>query len=427
MNAYAQKSKDELNGQLTALLSEYEVFKNEGHSLDISRGKPCKEQLDLSVGMMDTLSSKSSLNAQNGFDCRNYGIIDGIEEAKELFSQLFDVAKSEIVIGGNSSLGMMYDAMIRAILFGVSEDAKPWGEQGEVKFVCPSPGYDRHFHLCEELGIKMIPVGMDENGPDMDAVRKIVESDESVKGMWCVPKFSNPTGVVYSDEVVRAIAALKPAAKDFRVFWDNAYAVHDLYERVELLSLLDECKKAGNADMVYMFGSTSKVSFAGSGIAILAASEANIAHAKSHMKFQTIGSDKLNQLRHVRFFKNTDGVYAHMKKHAQVIGTKFDIVDDILTERVGKSELAEWIKPKGGYFISLDVKYGSAKKVVGMMKDAGIMITPAGVTFPYGDDPRDSNIRIAPTFTGNDALSLAMKTLCLCINIVSIEDALKGK
>ena len=419
---YLSFTKDEAVKELAALEKKYNELKSKGLSLDMSRGKPGKAQLDITMGMMDTLSSDDACCAENGFDLRNYGILDGITEAKKLFADLLGLKMERIIVAGNSSLNLMYDTVARAMLYGVT-GSTPWSKLDKVKFLCPAPGYDRHFAICESLGIEMITVPMTQNGPDMDIVEKLVSEDEGIKGIWCVPKYSNPGGIVYSDETVKRFASLKPAAEDFRIFWDNAYAVHDfdVENPVELLNIFDEAEKYNNVNMIYYFASTSKISFPGSGVAIMAASEENIAQIKSVMTVQTIGFDKLNMLRHVKYFKNANGMLEHMKKHAEIIKPKFDIVLDTLGRELGDTGIASWNEPRGGYFISLDVTKGCAKRVHKLVSELGVTLTPAGATFPYGNDPDDSNIRIAPTFPPNDELKAASEILCLCVKIASLE------
>ncbi len=415
-------NKDQLNEMKAKLTEEYVSFKNKGLKLDMSRGKPSSAQLDLSMGMMDCLSSITPLKAADGTDCRNYGVLDGIAEAKEMFSQMIDVGTDEIIIGGNSSLNIMYDVIFKAMLLGVYGGSKPWGKYDEVKFLCPVPGYDRHFAICESLGIKMINVPLNSDGPDMDMVEKLVASDETIKGIWCVPMYSNPDGVTYSDEVVKRFANFIPKADDFRIFWDNAYAIHHLTDTPDkLLNIFEECKKAGNPDMVYIFGSTSKVSLAGSGIAMLGASKANIDYIKKQLTIQTIGSDKINQLRHVKFFKDFDGILAQMEKHKAIIAPKFEAVLKKLDEEIAPLDIASWHKPNGGYFISFNTMDGCAKRVIQLCKEAGVVLTPAGATFPYGKDPFDKNIRIAPTFPPVSELETAMELFCICVKLASVE------
>jgi len=396
----------------------YNEIKARNLSLDMSRGKPGSDVLNLVNGML-TLPLDDYKSA-NGADCRNYGVLDGLPETKRLFMPMLGVNENELIIGGNSSLQMMYDTVIRGIVLGVSADTKPWGKG--AKFLCPVPGYDRHFAVCESLGIEMINISTDKNGPDMDEVEKIVSEDEAVKGIWCVPMYSNPTGIVYSDEVVRRFARLKPKADNFRIFWDNAYCVHHLTDSPpSLLNILTECKNAGNPDMVYEFASTSKISFPGSGICVLAASAANADYIRKCMSFQTIGSDKLNQLRHVRFFGDFEGIKSHMRAVQKILKPKFDAVIDIFEKEL--SGYGSWFKPDGGYFISFNAPAGTAKRVVQLCKEAGVVLTGAGATYPYGKDPDDKNIRIAPTFPSIDELKAAMEVFCVSVKLAAEENS----
>lgn len=416
-----------LESCLEKLQKRYDDFRAQGLKLDMARGRPCSEQLDLSMGLFDCLG-KDDYKASNGVDCRNYGVLDGIPEAKELFSKLLGVSPKEVIIGGNSSLNMMYDAIARAWSHGVYGSDVPWGKLPKVKFLCPCPGYDRHFAITEHFGIEMIIVDMKEDGPDMDAVERLTAEDDSIKGIWCVPMYSNPDGITYSDEVVDRFARLKPKAKDFRIFWDNAYAVHHLTDNPDRLkNILEACKEAGNPDMVFIFTSTSKITFPGSGIAVMAASENNIKHILSQIQYQTIGADKLNQLRHVRFLKNMENIEQHMKKHAAILKPKFDAVLDIMESELGGKNIAWWNKPRGGYFISLNTLDGCAKAVVAMAAEAGVTLTKAGATYPYGKDPRDRNIRIAPTCPPIEELKKAIEILCVCVQIVSARKLLEQK
>ena len=425
MKTYQEMSKEELTQELTALKAEYEKIKGMGLALDMSRGKPGADQLDLSMGMLDVLDSKTALKSENGTDLRNYGVLDGIPEAKKLMADVIGTKPENVIVYGNSSLNIMYDQVARAEMFGICGNT-PWCKLDKVKFLCPVPGYDRHFAITETFGIEMINIPMTENGPDMDLVEKYVNNDETVKGIWCVPKYSNPQGVVYSDETVRRFAALKPAAADFRIFWDNAYVVHHLYkeDQAQILDILEECKKAGNPDMVFEFCSTSKVSFPGSGIAAVAASKANLEDFRSYMQIQTIGHDKLNQLRHVKFFKNIDGLHEHMRKHAAILRPKFEMVLNTLDRELGGLGIGEWTKPHGGYFISFDSMEGCAKAIVAKAKEAGVVLTGAGATYPYGKDPKDSNIRIAPSFPTPEDLGKAAEVFVLCVKLTSVEKLL---
>ena len=425
MQSYQEMSKEELLQEKAELKAAYQKYAQSGLKLDMSRGKPSVDQLNLSMGMMDVLNSSTDLKCETGVDCRNYGVFDGIPEAKRLLGAMSEVDPQKIIIYGNSSLSIMFDAIARCMSHGVLGHT-PWSKLEKVKFLCPVPGYDRHFTMTEFFGIEMIHVPMHSTGPDMDMVEKLVSEDEFIKGIWCVPKYSNPQGITYSDETVRRFARLQPAAKDFRIFWDNAYSIHHLYEDDQdfLIEILGECEQAGNPDMVYKFTSTSKVSFPGSGIAAVAASEANLEDFRNYMKMQTIGHDKLNQLRHVRFFKDLDGLHAHMRKHADIIRPKFELVIRKLEESLGGLGIGSWTKPKGGYFISFDSMEGCAKSVAKKAKEAGVVLTPVGATFPYGKDPKDSNIRIAPTFPTIEELAMATDVFILSVKLASVEKLL---
>ncbi len=398
----------------------YDEFVSLGLNLDMSRGKPNKEQLDISDGMFDEIYRSKGIIGSN--DYRNYGILDGIPEAKKIFADLSGVTESQIIIMGNSSLNIMYDTVQRAMQFGVLGGV-PFNKQGKIKWICPVPGYDRHFSVTEVFGIEMINVPMKSDGPDMDMIEELVK-DESVKGVWCVPKYSNPQGIVYSDEVVERFAALKPAAKDFRIYWDNAYMIHYITEDVPLLNIFDAAKKYGNEDLIYMFGSTSKMTFAGAGVAWICASENNIADIKKYMGYQTIGFNKLNQLAHVLFFKSADGIREHMKKHAEMIRPRFDLVLNILDEELGG--LCEWVKPAGGYFIGIDLPDFTAKRAVALSKAAGVTMTGAGATYPYKKDPRDRNVRIAPTYPSEEELAAAMRVFCCSVKLAWAEKILNA-
>ena len=407
------------------LLLEYEGFKKKKLKLDMSRGKPCPEQLDLTNGLLSSLDG--NYLAEDGTDCRNYGGVEGLPEARRLFAACLGVQPEEIMVNGNSSLALMHDLIARAMLFGVDDQERPWGER-PVKFLCPSPGYDRHFALCELFKIEMIPIPMQQDGPAMEEVEELVAHDESIKGIWCVPMYSNPTGVTYSDEVVTRLATMKTKASDFRIFWDNAYALHHLTDQPDrLLNILQACKEANNPDRVYIFSSTSKISYAGAGVAMLASSVKNIRRLAKLMSFQTIGPNKLNQLCHVRFFKDVANIQAHMKKHAALLRPKFDLVLEILQTELGNKNIATWTKPNGGYFISLNTLEGCAKKVVRLAAEAGVIFTKAGATFPYGYDPRDQNIRIAPTYPPLHELKLAMELFTICLQLASIEKILNDR
>ena len=425
MTAYKDLSREELLELKKELEVEFEDVKGKGLKLDMSRGKPSKAQLDLSMGMMDVLNGDSDLVCEEGVDCRNYGVIDGIKEAKQLFADMMEVPKDNIIIFGNSSLNVMYDTVARAMTHGIM-GSTPWAKLDKVKFLCPVPGYDRHFKITEHFGIEMINIPMTQDGPDMDLVAQYVENDPSVKGIWCVPKYSNPQGITYSDETVHRFATLNPAAEDFRIFWDNAYGIHHLYEDKQdyLIEILMECKKEGHPDMVYKFGSTSKISFPGSGIAAIAASDNNLNELRQMMSIQTIGHDKLNQLRHVRYFKDIHGMVEHMKKHADILRPKFETVLNVLETELGGLEIGSWIAPRGGYFISFDSMEGCAKAIVAKAKEAGLIMTGAGATFPYGKDPKDSNIRIAPSFPTPEELAVAAQVFVLSVKLVSIDKLL---
>ena len=425
MKAYKNLSKAELETLQKELQAKYDTIKASGISLDMSRGKPGADQLDLSAPMLDVLNSASDFKSSKGIDVRNYGELDGIPEAKQLFSELMDAPTDHIIVYGNSSLNVMYDLVARAMLHGIGGNT-PWCKQDKIKFLCPVPGYDRHFAITEHFGIEMINIPMSESGPDMDMVEQYVNNDETVKGIWCVPKYSNPQGFTYSDETVKRFANLKPAAKDFRIFWDNAYVIHHLYDdkQDEILDIISECEKAGNPDMVFEFASTSKVSFPGSGIAALASSEANLADIKKSLTIQTIGYDKLNQLRHVRYFKDINGLKEHMRKHAEQMRPKFEAVLEVLNTELGGLGIGSWYAPRGGYFISFDAMEGCAKEIVAKCKEAGVKLTNAGATFPYGKDPKDSNIRIAPSFPTPEEMAQAADLFVLCVKLVSVEKLL---
>lgn len=428
MKSYRELNRDELMKLEKELSGLYEDAKGKGLNLDMSRGKPSVAQLDATMDIFDALTSKSVLKTSDGVDCRNYGILDGIPEAKELMGDMMGVPAENVIIYGNASLTIMYDTISRSMTHGVM-GSTPWCKLDKVKFLCPVPGYDRHFGITEHFGIEMINIPMTQDGPDMDMVEELVSTDASIKGIWCVPKYSNPQGISYSDETVRRFAALTPAAEDFRIFWDNAYAIHDLYEDVndEILEILSECEKAGNPDMVYEFCSTSKVSFSGAGVAAVASSKANIDFIKKSLTYQTIGFDKINQLRHVWYFKNIDGMKEHMKKHAALMRPKFEAVLSVLEKELAGLEIGTWTKPHGGYFISFDAMEGCAKEIVAKCKEAGVVLTGAGATFPYGIDPKDSNIRIAPSFPTPEEMAMATDLFVLCVKLVSVRKLLASK
>ena len=425
MKRYADMTAEELAEELKGLKQEYHRIQGMDLHLDMSRGKPCKEQLDLSMGLMDVLDSGSDLTCEDGTDCRNYGQLTGIDEARVLLGDMMENNPNDIIIYGNSSLNVMYDTVSRAYTHGIMGNT-PWCKLDRVRFLCPSPGYDRHFAITEYFGIEMIPVPMTPTGPRMDIVETLVSQDESIKGIWCVPKYSNPQGYSYSDETVRRFARLKPAARDFRIFWDNAYGMHHLYDDHQdyLIEILAECKRAGNPDLVYKFSSTSKITFPGSGIAALATSPNNMEDIRVQLKHQTIGHDKVNQLRHVRFFRDIHGMVEHMRRHADILRPKFEMVESILDEELGGLDVGTWTKPLGGYFMSFESLPGCAKAIVARCKKAGVVLTPAGAAWPYGKDPQDTNIRIAPTFPSMADLENAAKLFALCVRLVSAEKLL---
>ncbi|MBE6837062.1 MAG: aminotransferase [Ruminococcus sp.] len=421
-----EMTKEELVAFKNEVKKEYEAFKSRGLSLDMSRGKPAANQLDTAMGLLDAVNSTSCLSDGNGVDCRNYGGLDGIGEAKKLFSQMIGVSEKEVIVAGNSSLNLMYDTIMKNMFFGVNEEATPWGKQGNLKWLCPCPGYDRHFAITEGFGIEMINIPMNSDGPDMDMIEKLVSEDASIKGIWCVPMYSNPTGITFSDEVVKRFASLQPKASDFRIFWDNAYCVHHLSDdRDYLLPILEEAKKHGNEDMIYIFGSTSKVSFAGAGVAVMGASEKNIAYYKKLMNIQTIGYDKINMLRHVRFFKDFEGLEAQMKTLAELINPKFETVLDALEKELSPLGIGSWHKPKGGYFISFMAPKGCAKRIAQLCKEGGVVLTGAGATYPYGKDPDDKNLRIAPTYPPVEELKLAAELFCISTKLAAVEKLLE--
>jgi len=428
MKPYREMNRTELETELKQLKKEYHDFQKMDIHLDMSRGKPCREQLDLSMGMMDVLSSESEMNCEDGTDCRNYGVLTGIDEAKELLSDMMENNPANIIIFGNSSLNVMYDCIARSYTHGVMGNT-PWCKLDKVKWLCPVPGYDRHFAITEFFGIEMINVPMTPTGPDMDMVEKLVAEDDAIKGIWCVPKYSNPQGYSYSDLTVRRFARLKPAAPDFRIYWDNAYGIHHLYDTDQdyLIEILAECKRAGNPDLVYKFSSTSKITFPGSGIAAMATSLNNMEDITNQLKIQTIGHDKVNQLRHVRFFGDIHGMMEHMRKQADIIRPKFEMVEETFEKKLGGLEVGTWTKPNGGYFISFEAMPGCAKAIVKRCGKAGVKLTPAGAAFPYHQDPNDSNIRIAPTYPSVEDLQVAADLFTLSVKIVSIEKLLESK
>ena len=427
MKSYKEMNKEELVSLKAELEKQFEEAKGKGLKLDMSRGKQSTAQLDMTMGVIGTLDPDSELRTLDGVDCRNYGLLEGIPEARHLLGDMMGVPAENVLVFGNSSLSIMYDAVSHAMIHGVM-GSTPWCKLDKVKFLCPVPGYDRHFKITEYFGIEMINIPMTAEGPDMDLVEKYVNSDPAVKGIWCVPKYSNPSGVSYSDEVVRRFANLKPAAEDFRIYWDNAYAIHHLYDdkQDEILEILSECEKAGNPDIVYEFCSTSKVTFAGGGIAGLASSLANVEAIKKSMTIRTIGYDKINQLRHAKYFNDKAGLLEHMKKHAEIIRPKFEAVLNVLNKEIGGLGIGEWTKPVGGYFISFDAMEGCAKAIVAKCKEAGVVLTGAGATFPYGKDPKDSNIRIAPTFPTPEEMAAATDLFVLCVKLVSVNKLLEA-
>ena len=423
MKNYSELSKEELSKLKLELEKELVDLKSLNLSLDMSRGKPCKEQLDLSMDLMSVLDKNSNLICKDGTDCRNYGQLGGIVEARELLATFMENKVENILIYGNSSLNVMYTMVMQAWVFGIMGHT-PWSKLPKVKFLCPVPGYDRHFAICEEFGIEMINVPMSETGPDMDMVEKLVSDDESIKGIWCVPKYSNPDGYTYSDDTVRRFARLKPRAEDFRIFWDNAYTVHHLYEEKEkrdyIIEILGECEKVGNPDIVYKFASTSKICFPGSGVASLAASDNNIKDIKKHLKIQTIGYDKVNELRHVHYFKNLYGIKSHMMEHAKILRPKFELVLDTFEKEFSGFDMIKWTKPRGGYFVSFYGMKGTAKEIVAKCKELGLKLTDAGASFPYHKDPDDSNIRIAPSYPSLDELKIALKVFVAVAKYVTL-------
>lgn len=426
MTSYKKMTKEELTELSKQLNKEYSEAKAKGLTLDMSRGKPAASQLDLSDRLLDVMTGTSDFKTENGMDVRNYGALDGIPEAKKLLADLMQVDAANVFVGGNSSLNLMYILVSNAMSLGILGNT-PWGKLEKVKFLCPAPGYDRHFAITELFGIEMITIPMSEEGPDMDMVEQYVNHDETIKGIWCVPKYSNPQGYTYSDGTVKRFAALKPAAKDFRIFWDNAYAIHDLYDKGDnLLEIFAECKKNGNENLVYEFCSTSKITFAGAGIAGMAASEENMAEIKKIMGIQTIGYDKINQLAHVRYFKDAAGVCEYMKKHADMLRPKFEAVLNTFERELSGLEIGEWTKPNGGYFISFESLEGCAKAIVAKCKEAGVTLTGAGATYPYKNDPKDSNIRIAPSFPTEEEMKLAAELFVLCVKLVSVEKLLEN-
>lgn len=424
---YSSMTSEQLVALKSELTLKFNEYKNDGVKLDMARGKPGADQLAITNEMLTVVSDSEDCLLSNGTDCRNYGGLDGLPECRELFAKTFGIKAENIIIGGNSSLNMMFDTIARAFSFGFCDSVRPWSKEEKIKFLCPVPGYDRHFAICELFGIEMINIPLGSDGPDVNLIKEYVENDDAVKGMWCVPKYSNPSGIVYSDEVIRAIASLKPKATDFRLFWDNAYAIHDLYDEIKILDILSECEKAGNPDMPIMFASTSKVTFPGAGVAFLASSIKNINQFKSIMTIQTIGPDKINQLRHLKYFKDENGIFNHMKVHADILRPKFEAVLNTLQKELGDAGIASWTSPKGGYFISFDSLNGCASKIYNKCIEAGLTLTNVGATFPYGKDPDDSNIRIAPSFPSVEQLTAAVERFVVCVKLVSIDKILSER
>lgn len=423
---YQEWSRQKLEEERTQLLAKYEECKAKGLKLDMSRGKPSAEQLDLTLGLLDCVNSETGASAKDNSDTRNYGFLEGLPEARTLMATLVDAEPEEVLVGGSSSLNLMYDTIARGFTHGFIDSPKPWGKEEHIKFLCVCPGYDRHFAITEFFGFELVGVDMTSDGADMDEVERLVAEDASIKGIWCVPKYSNPSGECYSDETVRRLARMKTAAVDFKIMWDNAYCVHDLYEGEDyaLLNLLEECKQAGNPNRAIVFVSTSKISFPGAGVSAMGASKEQIAFIKKQMSIQTICWDKINMLRHVRYYKNMDGIKAHMKLQAPMIIPKFDAVLSAFEQELADTGIASWTKPRGGYFISFTALDGCAKRIVTLCKEAGVTLTPAGASYPYGKDPRDNNIRIAPTYPPMEELLGALTVFCIVTKLVSIEKIL---
>ncbi len=421
---YGLLSRQELEQEKQKVQQQYDAFKAQGLKLNMARGKPSPEQLNLSMDMLNVLTSDSDMIASTGDDLRNYGMPEGVPELREILAQMMQVRPENVIIGGNSSLNMMFDFISCGMTHGFS-GCKPWGKQEKIKFLCPSPGYDRHFAITEYFGFELILVPMVDGGPDMDLVERLVTGDDTVKGMWCVPKYSNPLGITYSDDTVRRIAALKPAAPDFRVMWDNAYCVHDLTDTPDvLLDLYAECEKTGNTELPVFFCSTSKITFPGAGIAAMAAGEKTYQDFRKHLSFQTIGPDKLNQMRHLLYLRDLDGIHAQMKRHKEIIAPKFQVVLDTLGSELGDKNIAAWTNPNGGYFVSVDVMEGCAKRVVQLCKEAGVVLTGAGAAFPYGKDPKDTNIRVAPTYPSLEEMKKAIAVFCVSTRLAALEKLL---
>lgn len=416
-------SKEQLSARESELCRQYEGYKARGLKLDMSRGKPGPEQLDLTMELLGSVDTRSGCRAQDGADTRNYGLLEGIPEARKLFGDILGMEPDNVVVGGNSSLNMMYDYIAAAYAHGVC-GGEPWCRQGQIKFLCPAPGYDRHFAVTEFFGFELLTVAMTPDGPDMDQVERLA-ADPLVKGIWCVPMYSNPDGITYSDETVRRLASMRTGAPDFRIMWDNAYCLHHLTDTPDhLLNIYEELKTCGNEDRVVMFCSTSKISFPGAGVAAMAASPSNIADIRRRLSIQTIGYDKINMLRHTRFFQNIDGLREHMELHRAILRPKFDLVLAALEQQLGGKGVARWHRPNGGYFISVNVMDGCAKETIRLLKEAGVVMTSAGATYPYGRDPRDANIRIAPTFPPLGELETAMELFCVCAELACVRKLL---
>ena len=424
MTSYTSMNAAELREELSSLMQLYADYQEMKLSLNMSRGRPAKEQMELAQGMLSCLTPED-MTLENGTDVRNYGVLEGIPEARKLMGDLMGLRSEEVIVCGSSSLNIMYDLVSHAYTHGVCGGSKPWSQAEHPKFLCPVPGYDRHFAITEYFGIDMIQIPMTKDGPDMDLIESYVSTDPSVKGIWCVPKYSNPQGITYSDEVVRRMARLKPAADDFRIFWDNAYCIHDFDENGDqLASIMAYAREFGHEDMVYQFASTSKVTFPGAGIAAFASSKNNVEHMLRLLGVQTIGYDKINQLRHIRFLHDFQGMKEHMKKHAAILAPKFQMVLDVLERELGGTGVATWTRPRGGYFISADTMEGCAKRTAGLCKEAGVVLTGAGATYPYGEDPQDRNIRLAPSYPTLDELEQAMELFCLCAKLAAVEKLL---
>lgn len=424
---YCELSREELFTLKEKLIADYEEVKAKGLNLDMSRGKPASSQVDISDGLLTAITDSKDTRGVNGADYRNYGILEGIPEIREMFGKIFGVPAKNVIACGNSSLNLMYDAFARAYIFGVPGGKTPWGKQEKLKWLCPVPGYDRHFAICERFGMEMINIEMTPQGPDMDKIEELVANDETIKGIWCVPKYSNPQGITYSDETVRRLVSLKPKADDFRIFWDNAYYIHTIGEDEHLLNIYEEAIKAGNEDIFFEFSSTSKITYPGGGVAFIMASDRNIDYIKKQMTVQTISYDKVQQLRHVKFFKTPENVVEHMKKHGAFLKPKFDACSKTFEKEFAGLGIAEWVNPNGGYFISLDVMDGCAKRAHTLAKEAGVTLTTAGATYPYGNDPHDRNLRIAPSYPTPEELEQAIGVLCICVKLAAVEKLLETK